>query len=67
MLPDLEIYRAARILIEARGDGAERKAAENMAALQAKGDAEGAAVWRRVIAALAELRREAPEPDEPRN
>ncbi len=61
MTSDLDIYRAAAVLMRERGEDAVIEAAMQADALLDKGDMEGRATWLRVIAAIKEL--EAKEPD----
>ena len=51
-----EIAEHARQLLEARGDSAEAEAASRAKELEAQGKTEDAANWRRVRAAIHELR-----------
>ncbi len=67
MIPDLDIYRTAKLLVDQHGDMAPIHAAMNADAMLAKGDLDGAAVWRRIVAAINELQRQEPEPGERRH
>ena len=60
MLPDIEIYRTANVLVSQYGDDAPAIAQERVEALAYSGDTEGAAVWLRIARAVAELRRMKP-------
>jgi hypothetical protein len=56
MVPDLDIWRAANLLIEQYGNGAEEEAAKrSYAMVRQRGDPEGERVWLRIKAAIAEL------------
>ena len=56
MIIDIDIYRTANLLIEQYGaDGAGMHAAMRADELLARGDMDGAAVWRQVITAIKEL------------
>jgi hypothetical protein len=46
MIHDLDIYRAAKLLIDQHGQDAQIRAAERSDELLEKGDTEGAAIWR---------------------
>ena len=64
---DLDIYRSARLVVKRHGEGAVTYATERAAALARAGDVEGAAVWRRISAAVEELERTEPSPGEATN
>ena len=66
MTADLDIYRSAHTLIQQHGDGAAIQAAMEADAMLDKGDLDGAAVWRRIVAAVNEMQRVEPEPGEQR-
>lgn len=57
MLSDLEVYRVAKLLLDTHSDDAELRAAEKHDAMLARGDVDGVIVWKRIIAAVGELRR----------
>jgi hypothetical protein len=63
LIPELDIYRAAKLLIDRDGEDAQLYAAARMVVLAGEGDQEGAAVWRQIAAAVEELQR-ARRPDE---
>ncbi len=48
MIPDLDIYRTANILVKQHGEDAPIEAAMRADAMLEKGDLEGCAVWKRV-------------------
>ena len=52
---DLDIYRAARLLIDQHGDEAPIHAAMRADELLDAGNLDGAAVWRRIAKAVREL------------
>lgn len=56
MVPDLDIWRAANLLIGQHGDDAEITAASRADDLLDRGDIDGQRVWLRIRAAIAELR-----------
>ncbi len=55
MTSDLDIYRAAKLLIDQHGQNAAFRAARRADALLKAGDLDGAAIWRRVVKAIHEL------------
>jgi hypothetical protein len=63
VIGDLDIFRAAKLVIDNHGEDAALFAAARTAVLAGEGDAEGAAIWRQITAAIEELQRER-RPDE---
>jgi hypothetical protein len=55
MITDLDIYRAANLLIDRYGDDALTEAAQMIDRMLAEGDSEGRIVWRRIKRAIEEL------------
>ncbi len=55
MIPDLDIYRTANVLVKQHGDDAPIHAAMRADELLDKGDLEGCAVFKRVIKAIEEM------------
>ena len=55
MTSDLDIYRAANLLIERYGEDASIHAAMSADAMMEKGDLDGFAVWKLIIKAVDEL------------
>lgn len=55
MTSDLDIYRRARTLIELHGDEAAIQAAYQADAMLDRGNLDGTAVWRRIVAVIKEL------------
>ena len=55
MTSNLDVYRAAHLLIERHGDDAPIEAAMRADELMEAGDLEGRAVWLRIVKAIAEL------------
>jgi hypothetical protein len=53
----LDIFRAAKLVIDNHGDDAALYAAARTAVLASEGDAEGAAIWRQISAAVEKLQR----------
>ncbi len=58
MIPDLDIYRSAQVLVKQHGQDAPVHAAMRADAMLDKGDLDGYAVWKRILRALEELQRE---------
>jgi hypothetical protein len=58
MIPDLDVYAAAKLIIEQHGAGAGTRATERADELLGDGDAEGVAIWRAIVRAIDELQRE---------
>ena len=67
MIDDREIYECARLLVAEHGEDAEAVARMKHDARLEEGDVEGCAVWKLVIAAIAEVRQRKPGPDDPLN
>jgi hypothetical protein len=57
VIPDLDIYRGAKLLVDQHGEGAQIRAAERADELLEAGDLEGAAIWRSILMAVAALQR----------
>jgi hypothetical protein len=55
MIPDLDIYRSANVLVKQHGQDAPIEAAMRADAMLDNGDLDGYAVWKRVIKAVEEL------------
>ncbi len=55
MIPDLDIYRSANVLVTRHGTHAPSYAATRADALLDKGDLGGYAVWKRILRAVEEL------------
>ena len=58
MILDLDIYRAAQVLVKRHGEDAPIEAAMRADAMLEAGDLDGCAVWRRILRAVEELRSE---------
>lgn len=56
---DLDIWRSANDLIKQHGEDAAIHAAMKADELLAKGDVDGAAVWKRIVRAIKQLRKTA--------
>ena len=57
MIIDLDIFRAAKVLIDQHGNDAPTQAAQRADKLLDKGDVDGSVVWLRILEAIEELRR----------
>ena len=57
MPSEIDIYRSASVLIRERGEGAALEAAQRADAMLARGDMDGCAVWKRIVAAIEEIER----------
>ncbi len=55
MIPDLDIWRSAQVLIKQHGQDAPIHAAMRADAMLDKGDLDDCAVWRRILRAVEEL------------
>ncbi len=60
LIPDLDIYRTASVLIRKHGQDAPIHAAMRADAMLDKGDMDGCAVWKRILRAVEELQRVEP-------
>ena len=67
MTSALDIYRSAGVLIREHGEDAALEAAKHADAMLEKGDLEGLAVWKRILAAIEEIKRTEPAEGEPRH
>lgn len=65
MSTELDLYRAASVLLKEYGTEAEAIAARRVRALTELGEVEGAATFLRIIELIGELRRTEPKADEP--
>ncbi len=62
MIPDLDIYRSANLLVKQHGEGAPIHAAMRADAMIEAGDLDGCALWKRILRAVGELQGTEPEP-----
>ncbi len=62
MIPTLDIYRSANLLVKLHGQDAPIHAAMWTDDMLEKGDLDGYAVWRRVLRAVGELQETEPGP-----
>ena len=56
MIPDLDIYRSAQVLVKRHGQDAPIHAAMRADDMLEAGDLNGLAVWKRILQAVEELR-----------
>ena len=66
-IADMDIWRAANLLVKRHGADAAILAAHRADELLAAGDMDGQAVWKGIVAAIIELQRVEPRPDEAMN
>ncbi len=64
MTSNLDIYRSAHTLILQHGEVAAIEAAMKADAMLDRGELDGAAVWRQIVAAINDIQREEPKPGE---
>ena len=64
MIPDLDIYRSAKTLIDQHGEDAPIHAAMRADAMLESGDLDGVSVWKRILKAVEELQGAGPRPGE---
>ncbi len=62
MIPDLDIYRSANVLVKHHGEDAPIEAAMRADVMLGAGDLDGYAVWKRILRAVRELQRTEPGP-----
>jgi hypothetical protein len=55
MIPEIDIWRVANLMLERYGDNAEAESARRVDELAKDGDTDGVAVWRRIIDAVGQL------------
>jgi hypothetical protein len=63
-IDDIDVWRAANILVKQHGENAALVAAQRADELLAQGDIEGEIVWKQITAAVSELQRKERRPDE---
>ncbi len=64
MIPDLDIYRSANVLVKQHGPDAPIHAAMRADAMLEAGDLDGCTVFKRVLRAVEELQETEPKPGE---
>jgi hypothetical protein len=55
VIPDIDIWRAATLMLKRYGDNADKESAARADELENDGDHDGAAVWRRITDAVERL------------
>ena len=55
MIPEIDIWRAAQLMLKRYGDNALEESAARANELALAGDDDGAATWRRIMAAVTQL------------
>ena len=67
MIPDLDIYRSAQVLVKQHGENAPIHAAMRADAMLDKGDLDGYATWKRILRTVEKLQGTEPGPKEIRH
>lgn len=67
MIEEIDVWRAADLLVKRHGADAEIVAAKRADELLAQGDVDGQRIWKRILAAVHELQRTKPAAGERRN
>ena len=60
MIPEIDIWRSAQLIIQQYGCDAQNQAERCAYAMIEKGDNEGGAVWQRIQGAIEELQNQSP-------
>jgi hypothetical protein len=60
VIPEIDIWRAAQLMLKRYGDKALEESAARAGELMTAGDDDGAVVWRRITAAVAQLANKTP-------
>ncbi len=64
MIPDLDIWRAAQVMVKRYGEGAATEAAMRADEFLDQGNLDGKRLWMRIMLAIEELQREQPRTGE---
>jgi hypothetical protein len=67
MTEEIDIWRAADLLVKRHGADAAIVAAQRADELLAQGDLDGQSIWKRIVSAVSELQRTEPAVDERRH
>jgi len=57
VIPDIDIWRSASVIMERYGEDAALEAAQRADDMLARGDLDGCAVWKRILKAIEEMER----------
>ena len=60
MIPEIDIWQAAQLMLKRYGDNALEESAARANELAHSGDVDGAATWRRIMAAVEQLANKTP-------
>lgn len=60
MIPEIDIWRAATLMLKRYGDNAHMESAARADELATEGDPDGAAIWRHITDAVSQLANEIP-------
>jgi hypothetical protein len=60
LIPEIDIWRAAQLMIKRYGDEALAESASRADELASAGNDDGAAIWRRIMAAVTQLANKTP-------
>ncbi len=66
-MDDIDIFRAATVLIKQHGHDAQLVAIKRATEMLNVGDVDGHAVWKRIVDAIKDMERETPRPGEHRH
>lgn len=61
MIPEIDVWRSAQLMIRQYGDAAVSEADARVTALTEQGDSAGGAVWRRIRQAIEQLQNRMPD------
>ncbi len=67
MIPDIDIWRSANVLVKHHGQNAPIRAAMRADAMLEAGDMDGYAAWRRILRAVEEMGNTTPGADQAMN
>ena len=64
MIPDIDIWRSANVMLKRYGDDAALEAAKRADELLEAEDIDGCAIWKQIVAAVEDLQRTKPRSNE---
>ena len=64
MISDLDLWRAAQVMVKGYGDGAATEAAKRADGFLDQGNIDGKRIWMRIMQVIGELQRERPRDGE---